>query len=77
MMADSTLAMGTIYAPLRVSVEIAFAHYGYGEYAFAKNTTQEIVIEPSSLSKELMFASEKSLMTLWMNPEEDEAWKDL
>ncbi|MCX5914293.1 MAG: hypothetical protein NTV04_20455 [Deltaproteobacteria bacterium] len=76
-MSDSTLVMGTIYAPLRASVETAFAHYCYAESAFAKNTTQEIVIEQSSLSKEVMLASEKSLMTLWMNPEEEEAWKDL
>jgi hypothetical protein len=76
-MSDSTLAMGTIYAPLHASVESAYTHYGYSESAFAVNTTQEIVIEQATMSKEIMLASERALMSVWMTPEEDEAWKDL
>ena len=76
-MSDSTLVIGTIYAPHHASVESAYAHFGYAESAFAENTTQEIVIEQNSICKEVMFASEKSLVSLWMTSEEEEAWKDL
>ncbi len=43
---------------------------------YAANTTNEIVI-PVSDSREYMLASEKALSSIWMNPEEDEAWKNL
>ena len=43
---------------------------------YAANTTREIVF-PVSDSREYMLASEKALASVWMNPEEDEAWKDL
>ena len=66
-MSDSTLVMGTIYAPYSASIESSFA----------SNNTQEIVIEPARLSRECMLASEKSLMSVWMTPDEEEAWKDL
>jgi hypothetical protein len=36
-----------------------------------------VYAEQSSLGKEVMLVSEKSLMSLWMTPEEEEAWKDL
>jgi hypothetical protein len=75
-MPDSTLVMGTSYAPLH-AVESAYTHYCYAESAFAVNITQEIVIEQATMSKELMLASERALMLVWMTPEEDEAWKDL
>lgn len=65
-MSDSALVMGTIYSSHNTS-----------ESAFAANNVQEIVIEPSKLSKECMLASEKSLMLVWMTPDEEEAWKDL
>lgn len=41
------------------------------------NNVQEIVIQPPNVSREYMLASEKSLMSVWMTPEEEEAWKDL
>ena len=46
------------------------------EERHAANTTREIII-PVSNSREYMLASEKALMSIWMTPEEDEAWKDL
>jgi hypothetical protein len=65
-MSDSALVMGTIYPS-----------HNPPESTFAANIVQEIVIEPSKLSKECMLASEKSLMLVWMNADEEEAWKDL
>jgi len=76
-MSDSTLVMGTVYSPHHASVESAYATYAHGESAFAENITQEIVIEQPDAGKEIMFASEQSLMSVWMTPEEEEAWKDL
>ena len=66
-MSDSALVMGTIYTP----------HNSSTESGFAANNAQEIVIEPASLNREYMLASEKSLMSVWMTPDEEEAWKDL
>jgi len=65
-MSDSSLVMGTIYSSHNPS-----------ESTFAANNVQEIVIKPSNLSKQCMLASEKSLMSVWMTPDEEEAWKDL
>ena len=65
-MSDSALVMGTIYSSHNTS-----------DSAFAANNAQEIIIEPSNLRKECMLASEKSLMSVWMTPDEEEAWKDL
>ncbi len=66
-MSDSALVMGTIYNP----------HDSSAESAFAANNAQEIVIEPPTLGKEIMLASEKSLASVWMTTDEEEAWKDL
>ncbi|MGO9412676.1 MAG: hypothetical protein ACLQCB_18260 [Spirochaetia bacterium] len=65
-MSNSALVIGTIYMPSSASTESASA-----------NNVQEIVIDPSTASRELMLASEKSLKALWMTHEEEEAWKDL
>jgi hypothetical protein len=67
MMSASALVMGTIYTPYSASLESASA----------ENNVQEIVIEPTSFSREYMLASEKALLSVWMTPEEEEAWKDL
>jgi hypothetical protein len=53
----------------------AYAVYASQEPTYAANTTQEIVIRPKA--GEYAIASEKSLASIWMTPEEDEAWKDL
>jgi hypothetical protein len=66
-MSDSALVVGTIYTPDSAS----------SGPAFAANNAQEVVIEPASMQREYMLASEKSLMSLWMTPDEEEAWKDL
>ena len=66
-MSGSALVVGTIHA----------SHYPSAESALAANTAQEILVEPASLGKDIMLASEKSLMAVWMTPEEEEAWKDL
>lgn len=66
-MSDSALVTGAIYSP----------HYSSAESGSAANNTQEIVIAPANLSKEIMLASEKSLMSVWMTTDEEEAWKDL
>ncbi len=42
----------------------------------AANTAREIVIQAEH-SRGYMLASQQVLSTLWMTPEEDEAWKDL
>jgi hypothetical protein len=76
-MSNSTLVMGASYDPHHASAESAFAHFGNAESAYAENTTQEIIIEQSSMAREVMLASEQSLMSVWMNPEEEEAWKNL
>jgi hypothetical protein len=65
-MSNSALVMGTIYT----------SHNASPDSAFTANTTQEIVIE-LNLSKELMLATEKSLKSVWMTPDVEEAWKDL
>ena len=62
-MSDSALVMGAIF--------------NSSESVFSTNNVQEIVIEPANMSREYMLASEKSLMSIWMTPEEEEAWKDL
>jgi hypothetical protein len=64
-MSDSALVMGTIYS----------SHFT-SESKFAANNVQEIVIEPTQ-GREYMLASEKSLRSVWMTPDEEEAWKDL
>jgi hypothetical protein len=66
-MSQSALVIGTIHA----------SHYASAESALAGNTVQEIVIEPASLSRAIMLASEGSLTSVWMTPDEEEAWKDL
>ncbi|MGA2974749.1 MAG: hypothetical protein ABSF77_05510 [Spirochaetia bacterium] len=66
-MSDSSLVIGTIYTP----------HSASAEPSFAANNAQEIVIEPTDLGREFMLASVKSLMSVWMTPDEEEAWKDL
>lgn len=66
-MSDSALVTGAIYSP----------HLSSAESASSANNTQEIIIEPANLSKELMLASEKSLMSVWTTTDEEEAWKDL
>ena len=66
-MSDSALLMCTTYTP----------HNASTESGFAANSAQEIVIEPAIPSREYMLASEKSLMSVWMTPDEEEAWKDL
>lgn len=65
-MSDSALVMGAIYSPHDSSLDASGA-----------NNTQEIIIEPANPSKEIMLASEKSLMSVWMTTDEEEAWKDL
>jgi len=66
-MSDSALVAGAIYSPRDSSA---------GSPSSANNT-QEIVIEPASLSKAIMLASEKSLTSAWMTTDEEVAWKDL
>ena len=76
-MSDSTLVLGASYDPHHASAASAYTHYGYAESAYAENTTQEIIIKQSSMARDIMLASEQSLMSVWMNPEEEEAWKNL
>ena len=52
------------------------AVYASGERSVSTNEAQEVIITPDS-ARDYMLASEKSLMSIWMTPEEDEAWKDL
>jgi hypothetical protein len=66
MMLDTGLAKGTAYAA-----------YATQEPKYAANTTQEIVIRPTSAIGEYALASETSLISIWMTPEENEAWKNL
>jgi hypothetical protein len=66
-MSDSALVTGAIYSP----------HDSSAESTSSANITQEIIIEPTNPGKETMLASERSLMSLWMTTDEEEAWKDL
>ncbi len=66
-MSDSALVAGAIYSPHDLSAESMAS----------ANNTQEIIIKPTNLSKEIMPASEKSLMSVWMTTGEEAAWKDL
>jgi hypothetical protein len=50
--------------------------YASREQSVATNAVQEIIIAPET-ARDYMLASERSLMSIWMTPEEDEAWKDL
>jgi len=59
-----------------IATATTFLGYMPRSVEYAGNTTQEIVI-PVSDSREYMVTSEKALASIWMNAEEDEAWKDL
>ena len=66
MMSDTSLKTGTTYSP-----------HSAGEACLAENRAQQVVLLPPNLSRECMIASEQSLWSIWMTPEEDEAWADL
>jgi hypothetical protein len=66
MMFDNGQAKGTAYAV-----------YSSQEPRYAANTVQEIIIRPTIAVGEYALASETSLASIWVKPEEDEAWKDL
>ena len=55
----------------------AYAVYASQEPRYAANTTQEIVVRPTSAFGEYALMSETSLASIWMTPEENEAWKNL
>ena len=55
----------------------AYAVYAAQETKYAANTTQEINIRPTIAVGEYALVSETSLASIWMTPEEDEAWKNL
>ena len=59
-----------------IATATTFVGYMPRSVEYAGNTTREIVI-PVSDSREYMLASEKALASIWINTEEDEAWKDL
>jgi hypothetical protein len=66
MMADMALFSGT--------TQVA---YIAREPDYATNTVSVFNIEPSGESRECMLASEAALMSVWMTPAEDDAWKDV
>jgi hypothetical protein len=55
----------------------AYAAYASQETRYAANNTQEILVPPSRATGEYALASETSLSSIWMTPEENEAWKNL
>jgi hypothetical protein len=61
---------------IAIATADTFLGYMPQEVEEVRNSTQEIIV-PVSNSRDYMLASEKALSAIWMNPEEDEAWKDL
>jgi len=55
----------------------AYAAYATQEPKCAANNTQEIVIQSTSVAGEYALISETSLASIWLTPEESEAWKNL
>ena len=55
----------------------AYAAYVSQETRYAGNITQEIVVRPTNEVGKYALMSETSLASIWMTPEENEAWKNL
>ena len=55
----------------------AYAAYVTQEPVVAANSAQEIILEPQNPAGDYALASETSLASIWMTPEEDEAWRHL
>ncbi len=45
--------------------------------SYTENVVEEIEVVMDDATRSFLLASEKTLKSIWMTPEEDEAWKDL